>query len=99
MIGRSARVRGRVSGEGDLRVEGSVEGDVTLRGALTIAGELDGEVRAEGVVRLEAGSKVRGDIHGDSVAIDEGAEYVGRLNAQFELPPELGGSANAGRRR
>ncbi|MBX3229000.1 MAG: polymer-forming cytoskeletal protein [Labilithrix sp.] len=92
VIGRSTRVRGRVSGDGDLRLEGTIEGDVTLRGGLTIAGELDGEVRADGVVHLEAGAKVRGDIHGESVAIDEGAEYVGRLDAQFELPPELGGA-------
>ena len=92
VIGRSTRVRGRVSGDGDLRLEGSIEGDVHIRGALTISGELEGEVRADGVVHIEAGAKVRGDIHGESVAIDEGAEYVGRLDAQFELPPELGGA-------
>jgi cytoskeletal protein CcmA (bactofilin family) len=30
-------VRGRIQGDGDLVIEGSVEGDVTLRGDLTIA--------------------------------------------------------------
>ena len=99
MIGRSTRVRGRVTGEGDLRVEGQVEGDVSVKGALTISGELEGDIRAEGgTVHLEAGSKVRGDITGESVSMDEGAEYVGNLNAEFELPAELGG-ATGGRRR
>jgi len=115
VIGRSTRVRGRVSGDGDLRLEGTVEGDIALRGDLTIAdgakaasnvearavtvgGELEGDVRAQGVVHLEAGARVRGDILGESVAIDEGAEYTGRLMAEFELPPELGGSSG-GRRR
>lgn len=99
VIGRSTRVRGRVSGEGDLRVEGFLEGDVSVRGALTISGELEGDIRSEGGnVHLEAGSKVRGDIYGDAVSMDEGAEYVGNLNAEFELPAELGG-ATGGRRR
>lgn len=99
VIGRSTRVRGRVSGEGDLRVEGYLEGDVSVKGALTVTGEVDGDIRADGgTVHLEAGSKVRGDIHGESVSMDEGAEYVGNLNADFELPAELGG-ATGGRRR
>lgn len=114
VIGRSTRVRGRVSGDGDLRVEGAVEGDISLSGdltitdgaraasnvearAVTVAGELEGDVRAQGVVHIEVGARVRGDIQGELVAIDEGAEFNGRLIADFELPPELGGSA--GRRR
>jgi cytoskeletal protein CcmA (bactofilin family) len=115
VIGQSTRVHGRVSGDGDLRLEGTVEGDITLTGdltiidgakatsnvearAVTVGGELEGDVRAQGVVHLEAGARVRGDIQGELVAIDEGAEYSGRLIAEFELPPELGGSGG-GRRR
>lgn len=115
VIGKSTRVRGRVSGDGDLRLEGSVEGDIALSGDLTIAegarassnvearavtvsGELEGDVRASGIVHIESGARVRGDMRGESVAIDDGAEFTGRLDAEFELPPELGGSSG-GRRR
>jgi cytoskeletal protein CcmA (bactofilin family) len=115
VIGRTTRVRGRVSGDGDLVIEGTVEGDIVLGGDLTIAeggratssiqadavtlrGELDGDVRARGVVRIEAGARVRGDVLGEAVALEEGAELVGRLDAAFELPAELGG-ATGGRRR
>lgn len=118
VIGRTTRVRGRVSGEGDLVIEGSLEGDIILRGDLTIAeggratstvdaasvtlrGELDGDVRATGAVRIEAGARVRGDINGESVSIEDGAEFVGRLELAFDMPTELSGSsagASAGRR-
>jgi cytoskeletal protein CcmA (bactofilin family) len=102
VIGRSTRVRGRVSGDGDLRVEGHVEGDISLKGACVVSGEVEGDIRVDGgSVHLENGAKVRGDIYpgsGESVSMDEGAEYVGNLNAEFELPAELGG-ASGGRRR
>lgn len=116
IIGRSTRVRGRVSGEGDLVIEGSIEGDITVRGDLTIAeggratstidaaavtlrGELDGDVRASGAVRIEAGARVRGDMQGESVSLEEGAEFVGRLDLAFDLPAELAGSSGSSRRR
>ena len=107
------------TGDGDLLIEGNVEGDITVRGDLTIAeggratstieasavtlrGELDGDVRASGAVRIEAGARVRGDMQGESVSLEEGAEFVGRLDAPFDLPAELGGASGAaerGRRR
>ena len=117
IIGRSTRVRGRISGDGDLVIEGTVEGDITVKGDLTIGegakttsnvdadavivrGELEGDVNARGIVHLESGAKVRGDLAGASIAIDEGAEFSGRLDAQFELPSELGSSdSRADKRR
>lgn len=106
-IGASARVRGRIGGDGDLVVEGSVEGNVSLRGELTVeaggsvtgddveaesitvGGVLEGDMRVSGQVHALAGSRVRGDVHGGGLALDEGAEYSGRIDNDFELPPEL----------
>jgi cytoskeletal protein CcmA (bactofilin family) len=113
-IGSGARVRGRIHGEGDLVVEGQVEGDLAIRGELTvaqgasvtseaiearsvvIAGALEGDVAATGTVRLVAGSRVRGNLRGSSVAIDDGARFSGRLDCEFDLPPELGGASSRG---
>jgi|SRR5580692_10515530 cytoskeletal protein CcmA (bactofilin family) len=108
-IGSGARVRGRVHGDGDLVVEGAIEGDLAIRGELTIAeggsvsgesieaqsvtvaGSLDGDVASTGPVRLVAGSRVRGNLRGSTVGIDEGARFSGRLECEFDLPAELGG--------
>jgi len=100
-----------VTGEGDLVIEGTVEGDISVRGdlelaegaratstieadAVTVRGELDGDVRARGIVRIEAGARVRGDVTGELVALEEGAEFVGALDASFELPAELSGTGS-----
>lgn len=117
VIGRTTRVRGRVSGDGDLVVEGTIDGDVTVSGdvtvgesatlssnvdanAVTVRGAVEGDVRARGAIRIEAGARVRGDVSGGSFALDEGAEFAGRIDLQFDLPPELGGgSSRSGRSR
>ncbi len=115
VIGSSAVVKGRVRGDGNLRVGGKVEGEIAIEGDLTIAeegvvtsqvdaadvtiaGTLDGDVRAKGVVRIQRGAKVRGDIRGETFPLDEGAEFAGRLDADFDLPPELNTSSAPKRR-
>jgi cytoskeletal protein CcmA (bactofilin family) len=112
-VGSAARVRGRVHGDGDLVVEGHVEGNVTLRGDLTIAdggrveaesvsahavlvaGTLEGHLVATGPVRFSASARVRGDVQGGPVAIDDGARFSGKLDCEFEMPPELGGASSS----
>ena len=51
------------------------------------------DVAATGPEREVGGARVRGNLRGSSVSIDEGARYSGRLECEFELPPELGGSS------
>ena len=108
-IGGGARVHGKITGDGNLLVEGQVEGEIAVRGDLTIveggtvtsdveahavriAGALEGDVRASGNVHIVSGARVRGDVKGAEVAIDEGAQFAGRLDCDFELPKELEGS-------
>src|SRR5690349_11049823 len=51
ILGRGARVRGRVHGDGDLQIEGQVEGGVTISGDLSIdeGGQVTGDVAANAV--------------------------------------------------
>ena len=92
--------------EGHVEGEIAVRGDVTIAegasvtceqgleaNAVTIAGSLEGDVAATGPVRLSAGARVRGNLRGSAVAIDDGARFAGRLDCDFDLPPELGGAS------
>jgi cytoskeletal protein CcmA (bactofilin family) len=112
-IGSGARIRGRVHGEGDLVIEGHVEGELAIRGdltiaesasvtseaveahAVTIAGSFEGDVSASGPVRVAMGARVRGNLRGTAVSIEDGAHYSGRLDCDFDLPPELGGASRS----
>jgi cytoskeletal protein CcmA (bactofilin family) len=115
-IGATARVRGRVTGEGDLVVAGRVEGDITVSGdlriedgaqctsnveanAVTIGGALEGDVLASGLVSLGASARVRGDVRGAGLAMEDGATFAGRVECDFELPEGLGGAGQSSRGR
>jgi cytoskeletal protein CcmA (bactofilin family) len=92
-------VEGQVEGElairGDLTIaEGaSVTSKMVEAQSVTIAGSLEGDLAATGPVRLVAGARVRGNLRGTAISIDEGARFSGRLDSEFELPPELGGTS------
>jgi len=115
VLGRGLRVRGRLSGGSDLRIEGEIEGDVNVGGALELAstasvtgnviaksvdigGALTGDVQSDGAVVIRTGARVTGDMNGAEVALEEGAVFTGRIEADFELPDGLGGESAVGGR-
>ncbi len=72
-------MRGRIGGEGDLRVEGHVEGDVAISGALTIeeGASVTGDVGAGAV---DIGGVLKGDVTArGAVAIRATATVEGNL--------------------
>jgi cytoskeletal protein CcmA (bactofilin family) len=112
VIARGAKVRGRVGGEGDLRVEGQVDGDVRIQGqlsieeggavhgeveatAVVIGGALEGDVASRGPVTIRAGATVVGNLGGAEIVLEEGASFRGRIDAEFDMPAELGGPSVA----
>lgn len=113
VLGRGLRVRGRVNGASDLRVDGEIEGDVRVTGALEVGqtgtvsgniaarsvvvdGALTGDVEAEGTVVIRSGARVSGNMNGAEVALEEGASFSGRIEAEFELPDDLMAGAGPG---
>ena len=64
--------------------------DVQAR-SVVVEGAIEGDISAIEAVAIRAGARVAGAIRGASISIEEGATVNGRIDADFELPPELGG--------
>jgi cytoskeletal protein CcmA (bactofilin family) len=81
VIGRASRVRGNLTGEGDLEVQGFVAGDIAVHGDITVdaQGMVDANIHGR---RLVVRGAVRGNLTGDeSILLEEGARVVGDLRA------------------
>ncbi|MCU0684788.1 MAG: polymer-forming cytoskeletal protein, partial [Polyangiaceae bacterium] len=83
VLGPATRLRGRIRGEGDVRICGTLEGDVDLNGNLTVAegGAVRGETLAAHDV-VVAGEVVA-NVHAEgSITIMAGATVRGRLRGR-----------------
>lgn len=106
-LGPDLTIIGNLESRGLIQVEGSVQGDVHARQIIvgpkakvtgnvvaddvTVGGVVDGSVRGLSVTLL-AGSKVDGEMHHKSLAIEHGAHFIGhskRPDDPSELAPKL----------
>lgn len=94
VIGRDLCVVGTIRSDGNVRIEGRVEGDVTSRaltvgvsatligdvtaGIAEIHGTVEGDVTADTVV-LGRTARLKGDITQRSLTIENGADFDGRV--------------------
>ena len=101
LIAENVSVKGDIASDGDVQLDGAVHGDLRV-GHLTIGetGQVEGAISAEAVeirglvvgtvtakvVRLYATARVDGDITHTQLAIDAGAQFVGR---SVKLVPAL----------
>jgi cytoskeletal protein CcmA (bactofilin family) len=97
LLSNDLTIRGNVSTNGDIQIEGTIEGDV--RAHMLIVGEsatIKGEIAADEVVvngrvigrlrglkvRLTATARVEGDIIHKTIAIESGAHFEGTVQRQ-----------------
>jgi cytoskeletal protein CcmA (bactofilin family) len=93
-IGREVTITGNIGGNGNLHIDGTVEGDIAaasfilgaeghVRGnivadAAQISGTVDGTVAAKSLV-IEATARINGDLSYDAVSVASGAQVEGRV--------------------
>jgi cytoskeletal protein CcmA (bactofilin family) len=81
VIGAGTRIRGRIHGEGDLTVDGFVEGDVKVNGEVQIGSTGLVASNVEGA-RITVRGAVRGDLTATlAIHLEEGARVVGAVRA------------------
>ena len=81
VIGRTTRIRGRITGKVDLEILGHVDGEIAIDGDLTLdaQGLIGANVSAR---RMVVRGAVRGDLTGDEVVVlEDGARVVGDVRA------------------
>jgi cytoskeletal protein CcmA (bactofilin family) len=81
VIGRTTRVRGRVTGDVDLEVLGFVDGEIAVSGDVTVDahGLVGASVQGR---RLVVRGAVKGDLLGEeAVVLEDGARVVGDVRA------------------
>ncbi|MBX3251798.1 MAG: polymer-forming cytoskeletal protein [Myxococcales bacterium] len=104
-VGPGLVVRGQVSGEGDLVVDGVFEGSLSLRGRVAVGppGRLRAPVEAHlvsvegrleghvtaGEIVVREGGRLHGDVRAPSVGIEDGGVLLGSVTMDVELPPGL----------
>jgi len=80
VIGRGTAIRGNVSGDAALEVQGRVQGDVTMTGDVSVGEEarIDGKLSG---AQVSISGTVVGDVRGsESVLVEPGARVVGDLS-------------------
>ena len=78
-ISLAGRIKGNLTAPGEvvLPSQSRVEGDVRAQ-SVTVHGTVHGDVVAEQVVKLGSEARVEGDLTCRTLAIEEGAFFVGR---------------------
>ena len=95
IIGTDVRITGSIDTNGEIQLDGVVEGDVNCktltlgeRGVVTgnvvsesivVRGKVVGDIRAR-TVRLEKSANVSGDVWHESISIEAGAYFEGRVS-------------------
>lgn len=103
-IGAEVTIHGNLSGNGDIHLDGTIEGDLTCNSLIlgsggringnisaeraTLGGAVDGTVSASTLV-VERSARISGDLSYDTVSIENGAQIDGRMSHRVSSDASL----------
>ncbi len=101
VLGADLSVTGNIAASSDLHIDGTVHGDITceslvqgessaINGAIVarsarLSGRIDGSISCSELVILKT-ARITGDVHYDTLTIEQGAFVDGRLSPQGAKP-------------
>ena len=103
VLGADLKVKGNIDASADLHIDGRVEGDVSCTSLVQgESGEIVGAVKAEsarlsGTVRgtssvrdvvVLKSARIQGDVHYDTLTIEQGAQVDGRFSPRIAAADE-----------
>lgn len=99
-LGSNARIKGEMTVEGTLRLDGSIEGSLNadcvilseqamVKGdiaalKIVIAGTVEGNLRAKELVEIQSKGKVHGGVFTPKLSVIEGGEVNGKIEMKLE---------------
>jgi cytoskeletal protein CcmA (bactofilin family) len=103
-IGAEVIIHGNVSGNGDIHLDGTIEGDLGCNSLIlgpggrvkgnvtaekaTLGGTVEGTINAATLV-VERTARITGDLAYDTVSIENGAQLDGRMSHRVNLDASL----------
>jgi len=95
VLGPQTRVIGRISGEGALRIEGTVRGDVAVNGPAEVAegASIEGNVSAES---LEIGGTLLGDVSSQGPVAIPAVRWCGASSGALKFQSSRGPGCRSG---
>ena len=110
IISSDTVIKGKIEFKGDLLIEGKASGDILgdnltlgpsakvdgkiIVKAITVQGNFTGFIRSD-IVKLDAGSTVKGDIEHSEISIETGANFNGKV-IRIAKPQRKAGESESG---
>ncbi len=99
-VGSNARIKGEMTVEGTLRLDGAIEGGLNadcvilsekavVKGdiaaqKIVIGGTVEGNLRAKGLVEIQSRGKVLGGVFAQTLSVIEGGKINGKIEMEME---------------
>lgn len=90
VIAKGLRIKGELTGVGDLVIEGQVEGRIQMNNHLVIepSGVVNANIEVDKIT-VRANANVSGEITAPTVILEDGASFKGSIHMDVGIPEDI----------